>query len=413
MPREPHLHAFGFPVRFELWFWISALFIGLRGADHIGYALLWVGLVTFSILVHELGHAFAYRHYGTESSISMHGLGGATRAESAGHLHAKQRIVVSAAGAVTEMILLGLPAWILMQTWSPFGLAGLVLQWLFWINVVWALVNLVPASPMDGGHIFDELVYLKTGEHKPTLVSKVSIATSVVMIVIGLLNGLTFMAFLFGYMIYINLGRLGIVGNQASLTPNDAGGYLDRNGTYHSPEPRTSKRSIFGGSGKSESKKVTPDWAGAGFASLRSNNPREAMEHAANAIRTSKKVGERRLAGEVIVWSWLHQNRLDRANVMFEDLDSPTLTLQAILRVENGDDHGGIAQLAAAVQAESDHPSSIEAVLHVTRSGHLKMLVGCLLAEGTPAAKGHVVRIESILSANNLSNESAEVARLH
>lgn len=413
MPREPHLHAFGFPVRFELWFWVGALFIGLRGSDHIGRALLWVVLVTISILVHELGHAFAYRHYGTESSISMHGLGGATRAESAGHLHAKQRIVVSAAGAFTELILLGLPAWLLMQTWNPSGWAGLILYWLFWMNVVWAFVNLVPASPMDGGHIFDELVYLGTGEHKPSLVAKVSIATSIVMIIIGLFNGLTFMAFLFGYMIYINLGRLGIVRSQASLTPNDAGGYLDRNGTLHAPEPRTRGRSRTGKRGSGRVKAVPADWVGAGFMSLRSNNSREAMEQAATVLRTSKKVDETRMAGEVLVWAWLRENRLDRANGTLEDLAKPTRTIRAILQIENGDDRGGVAELAQAIQTEAKHPSSVEAVLHVARSGHLAMLVQQLLNEGTASAKGHVVRIESILADNHLPSESAAVGRLH
>ena len=386
MPKEPHLHVFGFPVRFEVWFWLTAAFIGIRYSQHLGYGLLFLSLLTLSILVHELGHAFAYRHYGTESSITMQGLGGCTTAVDARHLHSKQRIVVSGAGVAAEMALLGGPAWILMQVWSPGGWTGLILFWLFWINAIWALINLVPVWPLDGGHIMDDVIFLMTGEHKRQFVHQVSIAMSVVMIVFFLSRGLTFGAILFGYKIFINLGLLGLVG------PGRGSGYIDRNGGLQEvARPVKAKPLSTKGAIRS------------GYAFLGTGSTTEAMETAAVAVELSSARDEtaRRDAAEIIAWSWLRQHRPDQANEVFDSIANPTQSLSAAIRIENGDDHGGVLELARAIQVEGSHPASQEAILYTVRSGHVAMLVVALLDEDTALSKGHVVRIEALLDQLN------------
>ena len=68
----------GFPITMSWVFPAFLLFLGYI-SDLSGTELaVWVVFGTFAILVHELGHAVAFRHYGLESSIAFWGLGGVT-----------------------------------------------------------------------------------------------------------------------------------------------------------------------------------------------------------------------------------------------------------------------------------------------------------------------------------------------
>jgi stage IV sporulation protein FB len=58
----------GFPVRVHPLFWVIALLLG-SGSGNLFYMLLWVIGVFISILIHELGHALAFRRYGQEAEI--------------------------------------------------------------------------------------------------------------------------------------------------------------------------------------------------------------------------------------------------------------------------------------------------------------------------------------------------------
>ena len=91
-PRETeydlNFHFLGFAVRISWTFWLGALFIGfhlVQSMDNVfgplspGRAalfLLWTGCVFVSILIHELGHALAFRQFGIHSSIVLYHFGG-------------------------------------------------------------------------------------------------------------------------------------------------------------------------------------------------------------------------------------------------------------------------------------------------------------------------------------------------
>ncbi|MBK6647729.1 MAG: hypothetical protein IPG44_18635 [Anaerolineales bacterium] len=53
----------GIPVRVHPLFWVIALLLG-SNSGHSLMVVVWIIVVFISILIHELGHAFAFRRYG-------------------------------------------------------------------------------------------------------------------------------------------------------------------------------------------------------------------------------------------------------------------------------------------------------------------------------------------------------------
>ena len=71
----------GIPVRVHPLFWLIALLLG-SSSRNIVQILIWIVAVFVSILIHEMGHALAFRRYGQPSSIVLHMSGGLTIPES-------------------------------------------------------------------------------------------------------------------------------------------------------------------------------------------------------------------------------------------------------------------------------------------------------------------------------------------
>ena len=99
---------FGVPVAIHWMFWVVTLILGLggnRGATPLDFQrlLICVAVVLVSILVHEFGHAFAFRKFGGRPSVLLHSLGGL--ASSHGHFTRKQHVIISAAGPAAGLAL--------------------------------------------------------------------------------------------------------------------------------------------------------------------------------------------------------------------------------------------------------------------------------------------------------------------
>src|SRR5262245_49989986 len=69
----------------------------------------WLLAVFVSILVHELGHAAAFLAMGSDAEIRLYALGGLTTGRASGSRW--RSVIVSLAGSVVGILLLGLPAW--------------------------------------------------------------------------------------------------------------------------------------------------------------------------------------------------------------------------------------------------------------------------------------------------------------
>lgn len=201
-PYDLRFQLFGFPVRIAWGFWVASIIFGFEivravetflGADSPGrlpLLVLWSLCLLTSILIHELGHAFAFRWQGYESSIVLYHFGGLAIPRGAlrgGALSAAQDISISLAGPVTQLAsaavlagsvaaagyrldaLLWLPLpldWIpALFEGRPLDSAGLYALLVFYLlpSVFWALINLIPVLPLDGGHVAQALVLIGGG----------------------------------------------------------------------------------------------------------------------------------------------------------------------------------------------------------------------------------------------------------
>jgi Zn-dependent protease len=152
---------FGIPVTVQPFFWVTLAIIG--GALYANTPSLIFELCLFllagfiSILVHELGHALTARHFGARTEIVLQAFGGYA-AYSGVRLTRPQSFLVTAAGPSVQ-IALGLIVLLLLRRVadiSPYGLH--FLDDLMKISIFWAILNLLPVLPLDGGRMLDSIL---------------------------------------------------------------------------------------------------------------------------------------------------------------------------------------------------------------------------------------------------------------
>ncbi len=170
----------GIPVRVHPLFWLIAILFGSSSNSVIGL-LTWIIAIFVSILIHELGHAFAMRRYGQGSQIILHFSGGLTVPESiswgGGYasvaITANQQIFISLAGPFAGFLFAGLVLAVsaaLGGTIIPNCIFGFIpfpvvflpvggeilnsfVMSLLWISIFWGFINLMPVNPLDGGNV--------------------------------------------------------------------------------------------------------------------------------------------------------------------------------------------------------------------------------------------------------------------
>ncbi len=221
----------GIPVRVHPLFWVISFLFGFS-TTNILYTFIWVLAIFVSVLVHELGHAFAFRRYGLRSSIVLHFAGGLTVPESVSWggtwanvaLSPREEIIVSLAGPFSGFLLATLLIggviisggaitvnWLLgfipipSVTSLPFGgiLFTVLVAILVSVNVFWGLINLVPVYPLDGGNVarYALLQYDPYDGVRRSLQLSV-IAGGIVALVAVLFMRSVYMAFLFGFLAF-------------------------------------------------------------------------------------------------------------------------------------------------------------------------------------------------------------------
>jgi len=168
---------FGIPVHVDASFFLIAALLGFGGGTLI-FIVSWVAVVFVSVLLHELAHAVAFRLSGQHPRIVLQGMGGLT--SGSGPLAGGADIVVSLAGPLTGLILLGVPAFLLGNPAGSSSTWDLVLRELVFVNIAWSGVNLLPVLPLDGGQVAASLLRRFRGEDGQRLAHKVSIAVAAV-----------------------------------------------------------------------------------------------------------------------------------------------------------------------------------------------------------------------------------------
>ncbi len=234
MLQEPGLSQYdwnfkflGFPVRVAWGFWLVAAILGWDMSSILGRVedspgapvllMVWIAVMFVSILIHELGHSLAMHYFGLHSRIVLYHFGGLAIPDSfTSWRGARQRrtmpmdqIIISAAGPAIQLVF-GIAAWAiaillhvklnetqlldqflgtsLYETGEPSSIVVVVLfSSLVWINIAWALFNLAPILPLDGGQIMRNTLLLSRVERPEQMACMVSIGT-------GLLVGFWFLS---------------------------------------------------------------------------------------------------------------------------------------------------------------------------------------------------------------------------
>src|SRR5262245_8513932 len=160
---EIQFRLFGIPVHVSAFFLLSALILGQSDARSPVLMAAWIVIMFVGVLLHELGHALTARAFGQEPAISLHGLGGVTVWQPRGGIGPGKRAVITLAGPLVGLVI-GFPALIIGALLPEGSMAAQVMKYVWFVNLVWAIFNLLPMLPLDGGRIMASLLELVFGK---------------------------------------------------------------------------------------------------------------------------------------------------------------------------------------------------------------------------------------------------------
>lgn len=217
----------GIRVRVHPLFWVIALLIG-TGSTNLLYIAIAIFVIFISILVHELGHAFAFRRFGVDSFIILHMMGGLAVPESSPYgrdvrLTPNQNVYISLAGPIAGFLLafvviligIGLGGQLIFSIFFgflpipnvvlpyEFGILDRVFGLFVFINFFWGIINLLPVFPLDGGNVARYILIQADPINGLRNSLWISVITGAIIAIAGfVILGSIYMAFLFGYLAF-------------------------------------------------------------------------------------------------------------------------------------------------------------------------------------------------------------------
>jgi Zn-dependent protease len=172
------VHTSWFIVVFLTIVVLEPSFADILGNDNQGFAAAAISVILFfgSILLHELGHAFAARREGIGvDGIDLFFFGGVMHMSRDTTTPGQEFRVAAAGPFVTFLVCLvagalaiGIDGWTgvrdLVQLNGSAGMGGLVVAFVLVMNVFLLGFNLIPAFPLDGGRIARAIAWRVTGQ---------------------------------------------------------------------------------------------------------------------------------------------------------------------------------------------------------------------------------------------------------
>lgn len=163
------------------------------------YVLSWMFIVFVSVLIHEMGHALASRLFGYRPSIALVWMGGHTLPTDApGPLPWKRDVLITAAGPFFGLML-GVTSAIgafLFDGRAP--ALDFFLRAFAFANFVWAVLNMLPVLPLDGGRITTALATRIFGPRRGfVLAQSLALMVCVAAVVYAMRTGALLLAVMF------------------------------------------------------------------------------------------------------------------------------------------------------------------------------------------------------------------------
>lgn len=244
-------------------FWLLIIWVLLSASSAGGLAqglaaVEFLLAVFLCVYLHELGHAFAAKHYGIRTlDITMLPIGGLARLERMPE-KAIQELWISLAGpAVNVVIALALGSGLFLRG-ELAHLRGMdvlrqnFLEQLVVVNLGLAIFNMFPALPMDGGRVLRSLLQLRLTRLRATeIAAKVSRYLAFFLIAIGLFKG-AFTLCLIGIFVLISgfqelmMVRLqawqeagGVTGGSNGTMPGNGGVWFQSNFEFRTSNSRS------------------------------------------------------------------------------------------------------------------------------------------------------------------------------
>lgn len=145
-------------------------------------------VLLFSMLAHEVSHCLVAKRNGVGvRSITLFMFGGVSLLEGEAHT-AGADFRIAAVGPATSVMMAAVFVAIqaVVVAAGGHGLAVDLLSWLWEINVVLAVFNLIPAAPLDGGRILRASLWRHWGDHIRASVAAARAGRVFGMVLIGL-----------------------------------------------------------------------------------------------------------------------------------------------------------------------------------------------------------------------------------
>jgi Zn-dependent protease len=168
-------------------------------------AIVHIPIVFLGVLFHEMGHALAGRRYGERPFIELNGWGGLTHWLKGRSFTRGQSIFVAFAGPLVGIVIgsAAIAAGFFLPTSTP-SLLRITLSDIAFVNLGWALFNLVPIYPLDGGKIARDALGHFVGMRGAAWSHASSIGVGVVLIALALVTRQFFMVLMIGQLTWKN-----------------------------------------------------------------------------------------------------------------------------------------------------------------------------------------------------------------
>jgi Zn-dependent protease len=212
---EIQFRLFGIPIHVSAFFLLTAVILGRRDAGTPVLLASWIVIMFVGVLLHELGHALTAVAFGQRPAISLHGLGGVTVWEPRGDVGPGKRAIITLAGPMVGLVI-GFPALVIGGLLTEDGTtARQIVEYVAQVNLVWAILNLLPMLPLDGGRIVASLLEMMFGRGSQRVAYILSIVVAVLIGLLSIFLGAYLMILFCAYFIYLNVLGLRELGRPA------------------------------------------------------------------------------------------------------------------------------------------------------------------------------------------------------